>query len=80
MLAENPADFGGRKEDEIGLFVGKERVDRDLVAQIQFLMRAGEQVVVAPAQQLAMDGRSGQAPMSSDVDAAVGIHEGLRAG
>src|ERR1019366_2461654 len=80
LVGENAADPGCGKEDKLRLFVGNKLVYSDLIAEIEILVRAGEQVVVSKAQEFAMNCRSDQAAMAGDVDAAVQVHKGLRAG
>jgi len=53
----------------------QERVDRDLIAELQLLMGAGEDVVISTAEEFPMDRRANKAAMSGDVNATVRVHE-----
>jgi hypothetical protein len=79
-VGEDATDPGRGEEDEVGPFGGEERIDGELVEQVKFLMRAGEDVAVSLAQEFAVDGGADQAAMAGDVDAAVGMHEGSMRG
>jgi len=76
-VGKDAADPGRGEEDEVGLFGGEERIDGGLVEQVELLARAGEDVAVSLAQELAVDGGADQAAMAGDVDAAVGMHGAL---
>src|ERR1035437_1065930 len=75
VVGEDASNLGGREEDKVGLRVGKERIDRNLVAEIKFLMCASDDIPVLLTQQFAMDGGAYQTAMASDIDAPFGMHE-----
>ena len=76
VIGANPADLRGREYHVLRSFAGEELLDSRRVAQFQLGMRAQQQVPVSPALQFADDGRADQAPVASDVDPALFIHDG----
>ncbi len=74
VVGENAADLRGREEDVLRLFGREELVDCLGVEQVELGTGAGEDVGVAEARQLAVDGRADEAPMTGDEDTRVFVH------
>lgn len=74
VIGQDAADAGGGDEDVLGSFEGKERLGGLRVGQVEFGVRAGDEVCVAGCGQRSAQGGADQATVAGDVDAGVGGH------